>query len=444
MTASGTPAARGGGAVVALLFLLAALPILLVRYPPVMDMPNHLARIWLLAGGLEDPALGAMYRADWSQAATNVGVDAVSVLLARVLPLPVVATLLLLLAVLGPALAGAALHRRVFGHWSPWVAIFLVTAWSTTAVAGFVSFQISLAAGLLAAALFSDRLTRPWGASMFLIHLLLAALLLVIHVFGLLIYVAAVAGLALGPGFPLAGGVGKFAAKVGRIVLLGIVAAMPVAVLFLFAPHPPGGETGVLWPDLPYMLNPGRIAKTLASPFITYDYRADGLFLLVAALAVVAALAAPGRRVHGGLALAAAAVGSGAVWMPLAIGDASWLQQRFAVMAALLFFAAVAPGLGKPAWRRIVFGLVVLAALGRIGWIGAVWRERERDAEDVFAVARALPRGAALLVVAQETPEAEQRSVGRYLQGGVWDPELAYRHLPALLVAERRVFLPTL
>jgi len=423
---------------------LAALPILLVAHPPVMDFPNHLARIQLLAGGLAEPVLGSMYRADWAQASTNVAVDAVAVGLARLLPFGFVSTLLMLAMILGPALAGAALHRKLVGRASGWVAIFAITAFSTTAVAGFLSFQVSLAAGLLSATLLHRRLTRAFDWSTIALHVATCALLLLIHPFGLFLYAATAAGIVLGPKplWPL--GRARMIGAGLRIALLAVGAVVPVALLFLLAPHPPGGSTGTLWPALGYMLHPLRIVHTMASPFVTYSYPIDGLFAAVTAVAVVAAMLVKGARLHWGVILAAAAIGSGGIWAPLAIGDASWLQQRFAIMAALMLFAAVEPGDARPGWRRAIVALVVVTALARLLWIGSVWRERGQDAADVLAVGRALPAGAALIVVQQDTPEAEQHVAGRYLQGGVFDPELAGRHLPALLVGERRVFLPTL
>ncbi len=428
----------------AMVLAAAALPILLVAHPPVMDVPNHLARIRLLAGGLADPVLGSMYRADWAQASTNVAVDAVAVGLARLLPFGLVSALLMLAMVLGPALAGAALHRKLVGRASGWVAIFAITAFSTTAVAGFLSFQVSLAAGLLAAALLHRRLTRAFDWRTIALHVAVCALLLLIHPFGLLLYAATAAGIVVGPErlWPI-----ERARVVGagqRIALLGVGAAVPVALLFLLAPHPPGGSTGTLWPALGYMLHPARIAHTMASPFVTYSYPIDGLFAAVTAVAVLAAMLIKGARLHWGVILAAAAIGSGGIWAPLAIGDASWLQQRFAIMAALMLFAAIEPSDARPRWRRAIVVLVVVTALARVLWLGSVWRDRGQDAADVLAVGRALPAGAALIVVQQDTPEAQQRITGRYLQGGVFDPELAGRHLPALLVPERRVFLPTL
>ena len=439
-------AARSSGReplLVGLAFAVAALPLLLVAHPPVGDLPDHLTRMWLLADGLADPVLGAMWQADWSRASTNVAVDAVGVGLLRFLPLSIVSRLLTLALVLLPALGGALLHRKLVGRTSAWSAIFVVTAFSTTAVAGFLSFQVGLGLGLLAAAGMHDRLRHGPTLATGALHLAMCALLLLVHPFGLLLYLAAAAAIVAGPAAPWRAD-GLTAGKIGWAAVLGLLALAPVVLLFLAAPHPPGHAQEMLWPALGYILAPGRIVRTMASPFITYDYRADGVFLLLAGAAIVGALLSRGARVHGGTVLAATLLSLGALAGPLGVGDASWLQQRFAIMAALLLFAAVEPGNGRPAWRRAVIALVLVAALTRVAWIGLVWHDRDRDADDLLAVAGSLPRGASVLVVQQETPEADQRLVGRYLQGGIGDPERSQRHLPALLVPAARVFVPAL
>jgi hypothetical protein len=111
---------RWNAALVGLTFLVAAIPILWVTFPPVMDLPNHLARIWLAAGAVNMPPLSAMYEIDWAQASTNVLVDFVAATLARVLPIFFLAKVILLLMFLGPPLCGCLLNRAIFGASSTW------------------------------------------------------------------------------------------------------------------------------------------------------------------------------------------------------------------------------------------------------------------------------------------------------------------------------------
>src|ERR1019366_8806290 len=60
------------------------LPFLLVDVPPVLDYPNHLARIFVLAHP-DDPILARFYAPNW-HITPNLGFDPIAMLLLRVLP----------------------------------------------------------------------------------------------------------------------------------------------------------------------------------------------------------------------------------------------------------------------------------------------------------------------------------------------------------------------
>ncbi len=63
-------------AVVALYLSLTAIalyPVLSVAVPPLVDYPNHLARMHILANWASDPALQRNYVVDWSAASEHGG-----------------------------------------------------------------------------------------------------------------------------------------------------------------------------------------------------------------------------------------------------------------------------------------------------------------------------------------------------------------------------------
>src|SRR5262245_36528007 len=74
----------------ALLFVVAfaglALPVWLVDVPPLLDYPNHLVRLWLIAGGAQIAPLSKMYAVSWGSAHTNVGIDYLGALSANIVP----------------------------------------------------------------------------------------------------------------------------------------------------------------------------------------------------------------------------------------------------------------------------------------------------------------------------------------------------------------------
>src|SRR5262245_42108238 len=130
-----------------------ALPVWLVAIPPLLDYPNHLMRLWLIAGGTDIVPLSKMYAVSWGSAFTNVGIEYLGAVLGSIIPAVQLGSMFLLLALLLPPLGAVALNRATFGgvHW--WQIGFVFFAWNATLIAGFLNFHIGIGGALLAAAL---------------------------------------------------------------------------------------------------------------------------------------------------------------------------------------------------------------------------------------------------------------------------------------------------
>ncbi|HEY1413976.1 MAG TPA: hypothetical protein VGF36_17650, partial [Rhodopila sp.] len=100
-----TAAAVGGRvawwiAVVGLCVVL-TVPLMIVDMPPLLDYPNHLARIFVLASLPNDPVLSRFYAVHWS-VIPNLGLDLVGPWLIHVLPVDVAGRVLIAVAVVLP------------------------------------------------------------------------------------------------------------------------------------------------------------------------------------------------------------------------------------------------------------------------------------------------------------------------------------------------------
>ena len=437
------PTASGRPPVVFLVAALSllAVPVLSVRMPPVLDYPNHFARIWLLAGGAEVPPVSRFYAVDWAGASTNIGIDVLAAALGTALPAPVLGPLFLVAASVLPPLGAAALNRAAFGGWHWWQVGFAALTWSTTLLAGFLNFQISLGLALLAAA--SDpRLARLGPAPAFACRAGVAAAVLLFHPFGLLLYAALLAGLALGPGWQAFGSARGFARGGARVFFAASAAAVPLAAVLLLAPALPGAQAAAVpppeWP--PFSLW-GRL-DMLFSGVRTYGRGTD--------LAPVALVAAPalwasvtGRlRAHAGLLLAAAGLVALLLASPEHFRTGSFIGERFSAMAVLTFAAALRPDppLSRRAATALAAALFAVSA-ARTAFVGWVWRERQVDVAAVERALARLPEGAVLLPM-EHTPAAGDRLAprGRYIRGSFG----TYWHYPVLAVPWCRAFVPTL
>lgn len=413
-----------------------ALPVLLVRLPPLLDYPNHLARLWLISGGIERPPLSEMYAVDWSAASTNIGIDLIAATLGRVTGGDALGPLLLVAALVLPPFGAALLNRAVFGGWHWWQVGFAVLAFNSTLLAGFLNFQIGLGLALLAAAADPALGRRRGAAAGFAARVAMCSALVVFHVFAAAFYAALLAGLAFGAERA------RPAARVWRAVrVAGSALAVPVAILLLAAPtmpgtHPTPDQGTIAWASYDLV----RKATTLLSAVVAYDPWIDmGTVLALWAAARVASSASM-LRVHAGLLIAAVGLLALALVVPGSLGGTAFVDWRLPIMALLAAVAAVRPGFQDSRGPAVAACCLLLLALARTAWIGCVWQERQSD---VAAVERALglvPAGAAVLP-AQHIPDRTVPAPrGRFLGTGL----PGYVHFPALAVTQRAAFVPTL
>lgn len=425
------------------IWLAAAIPFLIVNMPPVMDVPNHLTRIWLLAGGIDSVPLSEMYEARWGQAATNIFIDLIGVGLARVIGIEAVGKVLLLAMFLGPPLAALRLHKKLFGTTGWWALAGVMIVWSTTAVTGLISYQIALAAALvLATALYPLGSLSPRRLAMVALS---AAVLLFIHPFGAVFFLALLAGLEIGPRLPA-----RTARKpmVRRIAILGVICLVPVVLLILFAPHPPSShgthQEFMHWQPWDVTLSPTTIGLVLLSPILSYKASLD--VLLVLPLFGVIAWAAYRRKlvVHAGLLLVAGVLEIVSPFLPMNIGDGGALVIRFPEMAALMALAGLRPTFSSRRDTAVLASVLALTALVRIGSIGWIWQMRDADFAELKEAASAIPSGASVLLLQQHWSETGPTPLGRLVAGFPSGRCASERHYASLIVMWRQAFIPSL
>jgi hypothetical protein len=147
-----------------LLVLIAAallLPIWLVRYPPLLDYPNHLARSFVLYH-LNDPAyhFRGFYRAEWGPY-PYLGMDLALIALQRVFSAEIAGKLLLSLCVLGVPLSVWWFIRQASPGHDALAFWGLLLPYNLFFLEGFISFQIGLAFCFLTVGLWLRYLKLP-------------------------------------------------------------------------------------------------------------------------------------------------------------------------------------------------------------------------------------------------------------------------------------------
>jgi MFS family permease len=405
-----------------------------VQIPPLTDYPNHLAREYVLASGLHDPIVAAMYSERW-QIIPNLAIDVVMPWLAHIVPLYVAGRIMLGLAALLLVLGTAAYHRSVFGRLSFWPLASGLIAYNGLFLLGFLNFEVGLGLGLLGAAAWQIWSERRPILNIFLSAAISTAIFFT-HIFGLVLLFAIIGGVELDRLLLIRGGVRERLAWIGWTALR-LVGFLPPVILSLLSPiaHA-GGPT--IWPSIP------RKLFLFISPFLSYG-RIPGTAIAALFLALFCVLLwkkrlvlAPGARWTLAVLVAVYLV------CPSVLNDTAFIADRFPIMVMLMLFAAVMPaGLSVVERSGMVLLLTAMFAI-RMGGISAVWYHHTQDLAEIRSAIAPVPAGAKVLIVSVNPDD--NRAYWRSAPLGRDIPGLMRTdvHLPALLLIEHQAFWPEL
>ncbi|SCB20487.1 hypothetical protein [Rhizobium multihospitium] len=426
---------RPGIAIAAFLILVAVF-VTVFKFPPILDYPNHYARMWLLAGGINTPPFHEIYAIDWNRTFTNVGIDLAAYWLGPLIGVSLLARSFLFLAIVLPPLGAIALHRRLHGGGYYWQIGILYFAWCATLIGGFINFQIGLGLALFFATA-DHALQSRNPAALFGWRLLSGLLLTVMHLFSLGFYMALVCGLEFSPTTAALKSPRDFLRLCGRLLLAMLACALPAICLFLYQPVLPdgGGSLDASWNDSIVLL-----LANLISAFWSYALPVDMLFLVPLIFVCIYAVFTRRLSAHAGMAVTAAGLLLLSCIVPRHMLGTGWISWRFPIMMALAAMVMICPLPRMPRRQAFLVMLALSAAvLGRTAWIGVNWWQGQADAADVSTVLATVPEGAAVLPVMRQQNE---RGIAdhRYF---AWNQD-TFRHLPALAVPYAHAFVPTI
>src|SRR5206468_5615934 len=121
------------------LCLLLSAPLLLVDVPPVLDYPNHLARLFILANAGQDPVLDGIWQPHWA-VIPDLGIDLLIPPLMRILPPFEAGKIMLALALLLPVAGTVAYSRAAFRERLYWPMMAGLMAYNLIFVLGFINY----------------------------------------------------------------------------------------------------------------------------------------------------------------------------------------------------------------------------------------------------------------------------------------------------------------
>jgi hypothetical protein len=398
----------------ALLLTLSAVPVFSTVLPPLLDYPNHLARMHLLVEGGD-----AFYSVHWA-VLPNLAEDLIVPPLARVIPLDLAAKLFLIM--IFALMAGGViwLNRVATGGWRLWPLFGFFFLYNRILFWGFLNYLFGIGVALCGIALWLTLESRRWWLRV-LLSSLVALTCFFSHIAAFGFYALAIIGVEFLPT------VGELRARqwpaLGRRIAIAVVQFAVPAALWLGLRHdPPGGTVSyaAFW----------RKADLLFSVFDNYN-RAFDVFCFALFLALIGWLVWTRRLgLAPRLAAAAGIVFAAYLVLPSQIHGGSGADHRLPTAFFLLLVAASAPRFPGPSVAAAVGFVAALVVVVRLGMIERVWRAADRVYSADLAGVDALPLGSKLAIA----HPADLFHV-------VPIPEV---HLAVLAISRREVFVPTL
>jgi hypothetical protein len=421
--------------------IVIVLPVVMFSHPALLDYQNHATRLWIIA--TNDTGAGAtpFFRVDWSHINNDLGIDAIAQGLRGHLAPDIIGRLCLAAAILLPTAGAVALNIQIFGRLSSFQLLIPFFAWTLTAVAGFMNFQIGLGLGLLFLALEPtfQRGPRwlPWvGRSV------CALVLFLDHPLALTFYALLQAGWAFGPEGVRSSDT-PLPRRLLRAALTPLICAVPIIVATLVSRTVPGNLEEPTLDSQFYWNSPLQLLKAIGSPLITYNMAIDlGIALLMVSL-LIFALVRGKLKAHTGLVSLAIGLMLLEMVAPNGTPQGGWTDRRLPIMALLMVLSSIQISFLERRRSQIAFAVLAFLLLaGRTAWIAYNWQGAERLTESVSAALEDVPAGAMVLPVQHLPTKAELDAAppGRF----IYRNEPTYRHLPTLAISERRAFVPTL
>jgi hypothetical protein len=399
-------------------------PLFIVDVPPLLDYPNHLARVFVLASLPHDLVLAQFYAAHWS-VIPNLALDLAGPPLIQLLPVHVAGRLLIAAAVLLPALGTIAYNTALGGCW--WSLGAGLVAYNSCLLDGFLNFQIAIGlALLLAGAWLRWREDRPVWA--ILLAILGAPALFLCHLMGAVFFGLLVGGAELSRLFRNPG------SFLRRGAVLVLIFAAP-AVLYAVSPLRDLGGDAEFLPVGPKLLQ-------LAATFVNYNWPLDMTTAALAFIPPATCLLLRRGRVPGPAAYATVLLLTAFFVAPYAWKGTYALDTRFAIMLGFMAFAGFVPSRWPPAFRRVVVAGLVLLFATRMALLMMAWAAHRADLADVRTVLAPIQPGQTVYVAAAGLREApaywDANPRWRLLSNGARTDE----HLGALALIEHRAYWP--
>lgn len=411
------------------LIAFALSPLLWISVPPLVDYPNHLARMSVLLHSGDGTAVNTNYVVHW-HVLPDLAMDLVVPMLTHFLPLEWAGKAFLALIMALLVIDTAILHRLLFGRIGAWPLACLVFLYNAVLWFGFVNYLFGLAVALLAFCGWIASARWPLFARL-ASFAAIAALIFFLHLFAFGVYGLLVASYEAGP---LPWRLQSLRERARRCAT-AFVPFIPSLLLWLSVA---GGSRYTAYTGIG-----SRVFSVLSPCLFNSTLTAlDGATFLFAYVLLPLLILTDRLRIAPVMRLPLIAMLIGSALMPDYLSG-SWAA-HIRLPIALAFVLIGSTNLAR--LNRVTAGLlasvVILLLSARVWAVTDSWRTMELRLVELRTALQTLPEGSRLLTVQSDLPVDQQYPAGlrRFFESNAATP---YWHLPALAVIDRGAFLPT-
>jgi hypothetical protein len=395
-----------------ILLVIVSVPVFSTVLPPLVDYPNHLARMHLLVEGGNQ-----FYAVRWASL-PDLAEDLIVPALAHLVPLDIAGKLFLVMVFALIAGGTLCLNRVAAGRWQWWGLLGFLLLYDRILLWGFLNYLFGLGVAVCGLALWLSLEDRPIlraSASS-----AVALLCFFSHIAALGVYALAILGVELAPGLGL-WRTRRYRALAQRVAVAGAQFVLPAILFLFFQPASEGGPISFahIW----------RKADMLFSVFDNYSRPFD-IACFVLFVALLGGLAWRGHlkmapRLEAALVVLVVAY----LALPSQMLSGSGVDRRLPVAIFLLLVGATAPALPRRAGVAIAAAVAAIFLM-RMTAIERVWLEASRLYSADIAAIDLLPEHAKL-AVAFPPSDIHAEAI----------PQL---HVATLAAVRRKAFVPTI
>jgi hypothetical protein len=406
----------------AVLLLLVCVPLLLTPLPPLVDYPNHLARMHVLADWSRSPLLRQYYTLAW-RPVPDLAIDLLVPPLLGIVSLQTAGKLFLAATYFLSTGGVAVLHRVIHRHWSAWPLTAFLLVYNRLLLWGLVNDLFGL--GLALWALAGWIAWRERGIALRLGFGVVAAFAVYFaHLMAFGIYGAMILGYEVGR-------LRQYRASLRQSASTLLVALLPFLPSFaLFAAvFVPLHAEGPLASGI-HLTPLARKPDLLFSVFDLYSRPLDVTCFVVAVIGTAFAYWRRWLRLAPEVAAPLILLAVLYLVMPDTLFGATGADRRMPLAMALLLIGGSTWHVAFPRQERLFLSAALAMFVVRLGVVAASWQASGQVYAKLLAGLDMLPRGARVAVA---FPAAEVNA-----------QTMPLLHFPVLAVARRDAFVPTL